>query len=83
MTDWMATNVHALLGIKGIEIRDYGSKVMSGFKKGALVKCGLATSSRSCPVLLTGRRDWERETRHTQLHTLRLNNSCLYPGSQN
>lgn len=40
MADWMAANVHALLGIKGIEIRDYGSKVMSGFKKGALVKCG-------------------------------------------
>jgi hypothetical protein len=65
MTDWMAANVHALLGIKGIEIRDYGSKVMSGFKKGALVKCGLATSSRSCPVLLTGRRDWS--VRHVTL----------------
>jgi hypothetical protein len=45
--------------------------------KSALVKCGLAASSRSGSAVLTGRRDWHT-TRHSQLGTLRLTNSCPF-----
>jgi hypothetical protein len=42
MADWMAANVHALLGMKVFETHDYGSKyIMSGFRKRALVQMWL------------------------------------------